>query len=515
MKKVFTFMASCLMVLGASAQSYELRTLTFEDSDYVGDEANYLGHQTDFWSSLIDSPQYGGTLLYGDNHGDTDAPYTSTNYKWYDKDNTYLYSELPENFGVTMYWGGGHAISNYWNANIDEGDYTNQLSVWVPNSSGSGQGGHGHNGSNNFAVHFGYKDGSPYNGTQNLPFFSFGDDQARTIDHMYVNNTTYAVNCLTNGNGLTAELMSGDYMRIKAVGYNEYGDETNPVYFYLATDSGNIVTNWTKWGNLYQLGNVKKVEFNIEGTSDNGYGFSQPAYFAYDDVAVRFPVNGTTETAVAKAPLKDESTTKTMTVTSFYRIIDGVKTWWAELTGDVPEGATATFESDGISSNAVGSGKTTTITVSGMPQNAKITALEAYVCAQFIGGVGIVSAKIGETEFAKLQFHGGRITGEWAVGTLVLDSYETLPFEMYDGVSTLCTDDIVITASNPNTGVNLWNEAVYIDYYNISYVTDTTTGIDEFSTINTDNTYYTLQGMRVTTPVKGQVYVKNGHKVVF
>ena len=30
------------------------------------------------------------------------------------------------------------------------------------------------------------------------------------------------------------------------------------------------------------------VEFNMAGDSDNGYGFSQPAYFCYDDVAVRF-----------------------------------------------------------------------------------------------------------------------------------------------------------------------------------------------------------------------------------
>lgn len=37
------------------------------------------------------------------------------------------------------------------------------------------------------------------------------------------------------------------------------------------------------------LGEVTKIEFNITGSSDNGYGFSQPAYFAYDDVAVRFP----------------------------------------------------------------------------------------------------------------------------------------------------------------------------------------------------------------------------------
>lgn len=508
-------MASCLMVLGASAQSFELRTLTFEDSDYVGDEANYLNHQTDFWSSLIDSPQYGGTLLYGKNHGDTAAAYTSTNYKWYDKGNTYLYSELPKNFGVTMYWGGGHAISNYWNANIDEGDYTNQLSVWVPNSSGSGRNGHGYNGSNNFAVHFGYKDGSPWNGTQNLPFFRFGDNQARTIDHMYVNNTTYAVNCLTNGNGLTAELMPGDYMRIKAVGYDEYGGETDSVYFYLATKSGNIVTNWTKW-DLFKLKDVLRVEFNIEGSSDNGYGFSQPAYFAYDNVAVRFPIDGSSRSTANDAPLKEESETKVMTAKSFYKRINKVKTWWAELTGDVPEGATATFESDASSDAAVKSGSSTTITVSGMPKEAKIIAIEAEVCAQVIGGVGIVSAKIGETEIAKLQFHGGDVTGEWAVGTEVHDQDTILPFEMYDGISTYCTDDIVFTATNPKTSTPLWNENVYVNYYNIAYVIDTATGINEFGTIESaSEQLYTLQGTRVKTPVKGQVYVKNGKKVIF
>lgn len=36
------------------------------------------------------------------------------------------------------------------------------------------------------------------------------------------------------------------------------------------------------------LGKVVKIDFNVTGSNDNGYGFSQPAYFAYDDVAVRF-----------------------------------------------------------------------------------------------------------------------------------------------------------------------------------------------------------------------------------
>jgi hypothetical protein len=49
---------------------------------------------------------------------------------------------------------------------------------------------------------------------------------------------------------------------------------------------------WKKW-DLSPLGKVVEVQFNVTGSSDNGYGFSQPAYFAYDNVAVRFPKENT------------------------------------------------------------------------------------------------------------------------------------------------------------------------------------------------------------------------------
>ena len=63
------------------------------------------------------------------------------------------------------------------------------------------------------------------------------------------------------------------------------GDGT--VEFYLVDGPEHIITEWAKW-DLSNLGAVVSVEFNITGSSDNGYGYSQPAYFAYDDVAVRF-----------------------------------------------------------------------------------------------------------------------------------------------------------------------------------------------------------------------------------
>ena len=64
MRKLFTLAALCLATLCANAQTdYTIRTLTFEDADFKGDNPTFGGETN--WSSLIDEPQYGGTLLYG------------------------------------------------------------------------------------------------------------------------------------------------------------------------------------------------------------------------------------------------------------------------------------------------------------------------------------------------------------------------------------------------------------------------------------------------------------------
>ena len=56
----------------------------------------------------------------------------------------------------------------------------------------------------------------------------------------------------------------------------------------------NVVTDWQKW-DLSALGEVAKVRFNFRYSDEMGgkYGFTIPGYFAYDDVAVRFPKQST------------------------------------------------------------------------------------------------------------------------------------------------------------------------------------------------------------------------------
>ena len=268
---------------------YELRVLTFEDADYKGG-TNFAGKSD--WSSLIDNPQYMGSMLYPGGSGTTDE---SKAYTWYDAGNTELKHTLPKSWDNYCYWGGGHAVSNYASGDfVKNGDFDHQLTVYKAGAEGDVRTGGGHNGSNNFAVHFGYKDNSGNTNGQILPSLAFGDGMARVIDHMYVNNICYALNCYLNGNGLTAKIGDDDWVKLTATGYDGEA-KTGEASIYLCNGPKNIVTDWTKF-DLSGLGAVTKVEFNITGSSDNGYGFSQPAYFAYDDVAVRFDPNACVHT---------------------------------------------------------------------------------------------------------------------------------------------------------------------------------------------------------------------------
>ena len=258
--------------------AYELRILTFEDADakFEPYTLDYAGADITTWSDLIDDPQQWGPLLYGFDASEGDA------YTWYDEDNTELAHTFPCNYDMYLYSGGGHAISNYASTDIETyGDYMSQLTVYGQEGAG------GHNGSENFGMHFGYIDGSQWNKTESLPTLTFADGEARVIDHMWVNNSTYALNCYLNGNDLTANIGEADWVKITAEGYDADDNLTGYVEFYLVNGPDHIITEWTQW-DLSSLGKVVSVQFNMKGSSDNGYGFSQPAYFAYDDIAVRF-----------------------------------------------------------------------------------------------------------------------------------------------------------------------------------------------------------------------------------
>ena len=292
---------------------YELRVLTFEDKDakfepyYLDYAYLWSGKEICTWSDLIDDKQYSGPLMYGNDSMDA-------MYYWYDEGNTELYHMFPDNYAY-CFWGGGHAISNYWGAGYaDEDrnghiakyygeDYVNQwagkpgadgalgwflLQLMTPVPAHSGD---------NFCVHYGYMD--DYSFIENLPEWTFYDCEPRVIDHMYVTNTIYTLNQLYNGvkseegnsfGGNWTGLTDDAWLKIVAYGFENVDDDepVSEVEFYLVQGL-NVVEEWQKW-DLSELGAVAKVRFNFLYSDEMGgrYGFTIPGYFAYDDVAVRF-----------------------------------------------------------------------------------------------------------------------------------------------------------------------------------------------------------------------------------
>ena len=286
----------------------KLRVLTFEDKDakFESYTLDYAGVDITTWSDLIDDPQYGGPLTYAD--------YMSAEYHWYDEGNTELTHTFPNNYAY-CFWGGGHAISNYWGAGWSDEDRDVHIAKYYGEDYVSDNAGNdamlgwfnlqmmipvkAHSG-DNFAVHYGYKDFFSY--VENLPEISFEDGEARVIDHMYVTNTNYTLNQLYNGvkseagnsfGGNWSGLTEDAWLKIVAYGFDDVEADANAepiseVEFYLVQGE-NVVTDWQKW-DLSGLGAVKKVRFNFLYSEEMGgrYGLTIPGYFAYDDIAVRF-----------------------------------------------------------------------------------------------------------------------------------------------------------------------------------------------------------------------------------
>ena len=250
---------SKIVKMQVRAIPFRLRVLTFEDADYKG-------AQTGYWSSFIDSKEYNGDLLYG---GDE--------YTWFDEDNTNLYSGLAEAYGDYMFWYGGCVVSNYTLGDIKAGTFTTQLSV-LPQPNGNG----GRNGSANFGIAF---DGSSMMGSPTAQLL-FYDGEERVIDHMYVTSTVYLLNSMMYGDGFSKPLVDEGWFAVTATGYNLDEEKTGETTIYLCRN-GKIVNDWEKW-DLSSLGKVLCVTFSCSGSDTGAWGLNTPAYFAFDDVAVRF-----------------------------------------------------------------------------------------------------------------------------------------------------------------------------------------------------------------------------------
>ncbi len=200
----------------------------------------------EYFASLIDNPQYGGSLLYGGQ----DIP-------WTDEATRLSGVAISSNNVWGGNWDSGTAISNYIDAEVKtNGDYLHQLAIPTAN------------GSSNFAVVWEHAT------------LSFADDEARQLQSIDLCATTYLLNVMQNGNGFCKALTEqGSYFTLTLTANN--GASIN---MDLARD-GKIQAAW-KTVNLSSLGMVKSLSFSFSGSDEGQFGLNTPRYVAIDNIVI-------------------------------------------------------------------------------------------------------------------------------------------------------------------------------------------------------------------------------------
>jgi hypothetical protein len=237
--------------------------------------------EEDYWTPFV-AANYNGKTYTNDVHGDYTYPL------WIDE-TTQLTTDFPTWFnndrdhsiGYDYPW----ILSSYNSSDITGfGDYLHDLYVYNPDNADATTGG-GRNGSDNFLIAFGYHEpDGQYALGDYRPVFKFADGQARTIKSLYINATNYFLSVFWDGNGLSPALAPGEEVWWAATGIDADGNETGTVKRVFA-EYGKVVSEWTEW-DLSELGQIVALKLNQGGGTDNGYGYSLPAYYAIDDITV-------------------------------------------------------------------------------------------------------------------------------------------------------------------------------------------------------------------------------------
>lgn len=224
------------------------------------------------WSALIDTPEYGGPLLYGADGGGFSKD--EGIYEWTDEA-TSLHSKLNNAWGSWAYWSGGAAVSNY-HCDIANGGPKTQLSLPTETPAHSGD---------NFIVTYGYSDGSQF-ATDSRPVFDFQDGVARQVKGLWITNNSYFLHSLTQGDSFNQSATDDTFIDVTFEGFDAAGISQGMVK-YRIQDGKKALTDWA-YVDLSSLGKINTLKINYEFSKDqdNGYGFAAPAYLVIDDIEI-------------------------------------------------------------------------------------------------------------------------------------------------------------------------------------------------------------------------------------
>ena len=257
---------SVLVVFNELTAQYSVMGLVKEAAYYT------IDFEGDKWKALIDSPEYGGKLLYGE----SGSGFTTDEgvYEWTD-DATSLHSKLNNAYGSWAYWSGGAAVSNY-HCDIAEGGYEKQLSLPTETAAHSGD---------NFIVTYGYSDGSQF-GSDSRPVFDFADGKARKIKGLWITNNSYFLHSLNEGDSFNSSATDATFIDVTFEGFDAAGISQGKIKSRIQ-DGKKSLTDWA-YVDLSSLGEISTLKINFEFSEDQGgqYGFNAPAYIAIDDIEI-------------------------------------------------------------------------------------------------------------------------------------------------------------------------------------------------------------------------------------
>lgn len=256
---------SVLVVFNERTAQYSVMGLVKEAPYYMID---FEGSK---WSALIDTPEYGGPLLYGKGEG---FPTDEGVYEWTDEA-TSLHSKLNNAWGSWAYWSGGAAVSNY-HCDIANGGPNTQLSLPTETPAHSGD---------NFIVTYGYSDGSQF-AKDSRPVFDFQDGVARQVKGLWITNNSYFLHSLTQGDSFNQSATDDTFIDVTFEGFDAAGISQGMVK-YRIQDGKKALTDWA-YVDLSSLGKINTLKINYEFSKDqdNGYGFAAPAYLVIDDIEI-------------------------------------------------------------------------------------------------------------------------------------------------------------------------------------------------------------------------------------
>lgn len=269
MKKYFYLLAVACATVGFTACSNDDDAPKEELPTY--DVVTFDGTT---WDALIDNPQYGGKLLYGEtgNGYSTDKDV----YEWTDA-TTSLHSKI--NYVSNQYstgWAysnGGAAVSNYTNEVSESTGYTLQLSIPTGLNAHSGK---------NFIMLYGY------NGSygDSRPVLDFKDGKARKILGLYYTASAYFNSVMKYGNSYCAKATSSTSISVVFEGFDSACKSTGTVKGTLQNGTTSM-TGWT-YIDLSKLGAINSLKIDYEYSDDmKSYGdFAAPGYVAIDDIAI-------------------------------------------------------------------------------------------------------------------------------------------------------------------------------------------------------------------------------------